>query len=126
MPNKIAVTGTGRSGTNFFAALLTELGKDVKHEAMGSDGIASWCLVANVEDAVYGPGGAILNDDFVVGHQVRHPLKAIGSLTTFNKSSWNTSEQTHLHCHEKSCTGQWCIGLIGMAELSIWRHTPGS
>lgn len=88
MPNKIAVTGTGRSGTNFFAALLTELGKDVKHEAMGSDGIASWCLVANVEDAVYGPGGAILNDDFVVGHQVRHPLKAIGSLTTFNKSSW--------------------------------------
>ena len=88
MVNKIAVTGTGRSGTNFFAAVLAELGKDVKHEAMGSDGIASWCLVANVEDAVYGPGGAILNDDFVVGHQVRHPLKAIGSLTTFNKSSW--------------------------------------
>lgn len=88
MPNKIAITGTGRSGTNFFAAILSELGKDVKHEALGADGIASWCIVPNVKDAVYGPGGEILDDDFVVGHQLRHPLKTIGSLTTFNKSSW--------------------------------------
>ena len=88
MPNKIAITGTGRSGTNFFAAVLSELGKDVKHEALGADGIASWCIVPNVKDAVYGPGGEILDDDFVVGHQLRHPLKTIGSLTTFNKSSW--------------------------------------
>ena len=56
MAKKIAVTGTGRSGTNFFAALLSELGKDVRHEEMGADGIASWCLVADVSDAVYGPG----------------------------------------------------------------------
>ena len=88
MAKKIAVTGTGRSGTNFFASVLSELGKDVRHEEMGADGIASWCLVANVTDAVYGPGGAALNNEFVVGHQVRHPLKTIGSLTTFNKSSW--------------------------------------
>jgi hypothetical protein len=87
-PKKIAILGTGRSGTNFFAAVLSELGKDVKHESLGSDGIASWCLVADVEDAVYGPGGATLDPSFVVGHQVRHPLKAIGSLTTFNRSSW--------------------------------------
>lgn len=88
MANKIAVTGTGRSGTNFFAAILAELGKDVKHEAMGADGIASWCIVPNVKDAVYGPGGDCISNDFLVGHQVRSPLKAIGSLTTFNKSSW--------------------------------------
>ena len=88
MANKIAVTGTGRSGTNFFAAVLSELGKDVKHEAMGADGIASWCIVPNVKDAVYGPGGDCISNDFVVGHQVRNPLKTIGSLTTFNKSSW--------------------------------------
>lgn len=87
-PTKIAILGTGRSGTNFFAAVLSELGKDVKHESMGSDGIASWCLVADVSDAVYGPGGAILDSSFVVGHQVRHPLKTIGSLTTFNRVSW--------------------------------------
>ena len=88
MNNKIAVTGTGRSGTNFFAAILTELGKDVKHEAMGADGIASWCLVPNVKHAVYGPGGSALTEEFVIGHQVRNPLKTIGSLTTFNKTSW--------------------------------------
>ena len=88
MAKKIAVTGTGRSGTNFFAAVLSELGKDVRHEEIGTDGIASWCLVADVADAAYGPGGAALNDDFIVGHQVRHPLKTIGSLTTFNKTSW--------------------------------------
>ena len=88
MAKKIAVTGTGRSGTNFFAAVLYELGKDVRHEEMGADGIASWCLVADVADAVYGPGGAVLDENFIVGHQVRHPLKTIGSLTTFNKTSW--------------------------------------
>lgn len=88
MAKKIAVTGTGRSGTNFFAAVLSELGKDVRHEEMGKDGIASWCLVADVADAVYGPGGSVLNEKFTVGHQVRHPLKTIGSLTTFNKISW--------------------------------------
>ena len=88
MNNKIAVTGTGRSGTNFFAAILTELGKDVKHEAMGADGIASWCLVPNIKNAVYGPGGSALTEEFVIGHQVRNPLKTIGSLTTFNKTSW--------------------------------------
>ena len=95
MASKIAVTGTGRSGTNFFAAVLSELGRDVKHEAMGADGIASWCIVPNVKDAVYGPGGAILTDDFVIGHQVRNPLKTIGSLTTFNRTSWRyISEHT--------------------------------
>jgi len=85
---KIAVLGTGRSGTNFFAAVLAELGRDVQHEKMGADGIASWCLVADVDKAVYGPGGAVLDSSYVVGHQTRNPLKAIGSLTTFNRSSW--------------------------------------
>ncbi len=88
MAKKIAVTGTGRSGTYFFAAVLSALGKDVRHEEMGIDGIASWCLVADVANAVYGPGGGALNENFIIGHQVRHPLKTIGSLTTFNKTSW--------------------------------------
>jgi len=55
---------------------------------MGADGVASWCLVADVKDAVYGPGGLTLGSSFALGHQVRHPLKTIGSLTTFNKASW--------------------------------------
>ena len=86
--NKIAVIGTGRSGTNFFAAVLHELGKDVLHEKFGADGIASWCLVPDCDDAVYGPGGNKLDNTFAIGHQVRDPLKAIGSLTTFNRASW--------------------------------------
>lgn len=89
MSDKIAVIGTGRSGTNFFAAILSEIGKDIKHEALGADGIASWCLVADVQDAVYGPGGLALDSSFTIGHQVRNPLKTIGSLTTFNRASWN-------------------------------------
>jgi len=86
--NRIAVIGTGRSGTNFFAAVLNELGRDVQHEKFGEDGIASWCLVADCNDAVYGPGGNLLDSNFIVGHQLRHPLEAIGSLTTFNRASW--------------------------------------
>lgn len=88
MSDKIAVIGTGRSGTNFFAAILSEIGKDIKHEAMGADGIASWCLVADVQDAVYGPGGLAIDSSYAIGHQVRNPLKTIGSLTTFNRASW--------------------------------------
>ena len=60
----------------------------MRHEEMGADGVASWCLVADVKDAVYGPGGLALDSSFAIGHQVRNPLKTIGSLTTFNKASW--------------------------------------
>lgn len=88
MKKTIAVIGTGRSGTNFFAAVLSELGKDVQHEKFGADGIASWCLVADCDQAVYGPGGNMITSDFAIGHQLRDPLKTIGSLTTFNKASW--------------------------------------
>ena len=98
MKKRIAITGTGRSGTNFFAAILEELGRDVKHEKFGEDGIASWCLVANCDDAVYGPGGSQINKDFIIGHQLRDPLKTIGSLTTFNRASWKfiTENSTNL------------------------------
>ena len=46
MASKIAVTGTGRLAQTFCYS-SAELGRDVKHEAMGSDGIASWCIVPN-------------------------------------------------------------------------------
>ena len=88
MAKKIAVTGTGRSGTKYFASILQELNLDIGHEETGGDGIASWCLVADVKKAVYGPGGAVLDKDFIVGQQVRHPLQTIASLTTINKASW--------------------------------------
>jgi hypothetical protein len=96
LEKKIAVIGTGRSGTNFFAAVLSELGKDVLHEKFGEEGIASWCLVPDCDKAVYGPGGNMISPEFIVGHQLRDPLKTIGSLTTFNKASWKfITSNTH-------------------------------
>ena len=76
MKKKIAVLGTGRSGTNFFAAVLHELGHDVQHEKFGADGIASWCLVADCNDAVYGPGGGAIGFGFYCRAPIAQPLES--------------------------------------------------
>lgn len=84
---RLLVTGCGRSGTKYTAALLQKLGLDVRHEEMGADGIATWCMAVDSDDSPWGGGrrgvrfGAIL-------HQVRHPLRVIPSLTTFTAPSW--------------------------------------
>lgn len=88
LDRKLLVTGCGRSGTKYTAELLQKLGMDVRHEEMGADGIATWCMAVDSEDSPWGGGrrgirfGAIL-------HQVRHPLRVIPSLTTFTAPSWN-------------------------------------
>jgi hypothetical protein len=90
------VTGCGRSGTKYTAELLQKLGLDIRHEEMGADGIATWCMAVDSEDSPWGGGrrgirfGAIL-------HQVRHPLKVIPSLTTFTAPSWEFIEK-HIPC----------------------------
>jgi len=87
-PRKLVlVTGSGRSGTKYVCFVLRRLGLDVRHETMGRDGIASWCMAVDVERAPWGvPRGAY---DFAnVFHQVRHPLAVIASCTTFKDESW--------------------------------------
>ena len=88
-PTKILVVGTGRSGTNHFASVCQNLNVDVGHEEMKSEGISSWCLVSDQPEAPYGPSLQELNsNEFVIGHQLRNPMKTIPSLMTINKESW--------------------------------------
>tara|TARA_B100000768_G_scaffold46017_1_gene44792 strand:- start:761 stop:1480 length:720 start_codon:yes stop_codon:yes gene_type:complete len=86
---KIAcIIGTGRSGTGFIAKALGKAGRDIGHEAMGKDGISSWCLVADDIEPPYGLSWSrVKNLDAVIGHQVRHPVDSILSLLTMNKRS---------------------------------------
>ena len=46
----IVVTGCPRSGTLYTAKLLQAVGFDVRHEALGKDGIVSWYVVPNSPD----------------------------------------------------------------------------
>lgn len=86
---KLLVVATGRSGTHHFASVAQSLGLKIGHEELGENGISSWCLVAETQSAPYGPGRLELNlDEFVIGHQLRNPVKAIPSLVTINNTSW--------------------------------------
>ena len=83
------LVGTGRSGTQHFATVCQGLGIDVGHEALGKHGISSWCLVSDLPYAPYGPARQdLVESEFIVAHQLRHPVKTIPSLMTMNKSSW--------------------------------------
>jgi hypothetical protein len=83
----LLVTGAGRSGTKYVCFVLRRLGLDVRHERIGRDGIASWCMAVDADRAPWGvPRSAY---EFTnVFHQVRHPLAAIASCTTFKDESW--------------------------------------
>lgn len=83
----VLVTGCGRSGTQYTAALLNRLGLAVGHESLGPDGVASWCMAVDSSDAPWGSGRHGLSFAHVF-HQVRHPLDVIPSLTTFAPASW--------------------------------------
>ena len=87
--SKLLIVATGRSGTHHFSSVAQSLGLEVGHEELGDDGISSWCLVAETDDVPYGPGLLELDtDEYVIGHQLRNPVKTIPSLTTMNKASW--------------------------------------
>jgi hypothetical protein len=85
---KILITGCGRSGTKYISRLLTQCGFDIKHEAKGKDGIASWYMVIPNGKAVFGPSFSEFDFDLIV-HQVRNPAKVISSAHTFLDVSWN-------------------------------------
>jgi hypothetical protein len=82
----LLVTGCGRSGTKYISFVLRRLGLDVPHERLGRDGVSGWTLAGPPAGRPYGPEGMVR---FVhVFHQVRHPLHAIASATTFGADSW--------------------------------------
>lgn len=83
----VLVTGCPRSGTKYIAFLLRELGLDVRHEAMGRDGTASWCMAVDADATPWGPPRRA--HAFAASlHQVRNPALVIPSLSTLQPASW--------------------------------------
>ena len=82
------ITGCGRSGTVYMSKVLRQAGLDVGHEKLGKDGAVSplW-LVKDRRYPAYHQQGPRPEFDIIL-HQVRHPLKAIASLTTTAPKSW--------------------------------------
>jgi hypothetical protein len=113
---RLLVTGCGRSGTKFIAALLQNLGMDVRHEQMGADGIATWCMAVESDDSPWGGGRRGVHFKTIL-HQVRHPLKVIPSLLTFTSPSWEFIEQ-YVPCPRKSrsCCAPRSIGITGISR----------
>jgi hypothetical protein len=86
---KLLITGCGRSGTFYAAELWRLLGLDICHERpvgphgkMGEDGAASWLMAANDPNPPFGPSATDYEFETII-HQVRHPLKVIGSVAQF-------------------------------------------
>ncbi len=81
------VTGSGRSGTKYISTVLRVCGLGVGHEHLGVDGIVSgfYCFESD-----HYPGAHVSprpKFDLIL-HQVRDPLKAIGSITTGRSRKW--------------------------------------
>jgi hypothetical protein len=83
----VLVTGCARSATRYTTFVLRRLGLDIRHERLGKDGVASWCLVPDAVETPWGPSSADVTFDVVL-HQVRHPLAVISSVATLKDSSW--------------------------------------
>ena len=94
---RVVIIGTGRSGTAYTSKLLRECGIDVGHESLGKDGASSWYLTTDFEAFDGLDWADIGSEPFVVGQQIRHPLKTIPSLMTFNKRSQDFIRRSGVH-----------------------------
>lgn len=82
---RLVVTGCGRSGTVYMCRVLRGQGLNVQHHAMGVDGTVNWQAAVRLEK--------FKGKDWIIIHQVRYPLHAIGSLTTIKPESWALIEK---------------------------------
>lgn len=94
---RVVIIGTGRSGTSYTSKLLREIGIDVGHEALGKDGMSSWYLTTDFEAFDGLDWTEIESEPYLVGQQIRHPLKTIPSLMTFNKRSQDFIRRSGVH-----------------------------
>eukprot|EP00730_Choanoeca_flexa_P006952 TRINITY_DN12252_c2_g2_i4.p1 TRINITY_DN12252_c2_g2~~TRINITY_DN12252_c2_g2_i4.p1 ORF type:complete len:362 (+),score=63.49 TRINITY_DN12252_c2_g2_i4:190-1275(+) len=89
----VLVTGVGRSGTHHVENALRLMGIYVCHESACADGAISWPYAVVDPDAFYPwerNRARIHRQKFArVFHQVRHPLRVIASLTTYEAYSWD-------------------------------------
>ena len=70
---------------------------DVGHEALGRDGASSWYLTTDFEAFDGLDWADIESQPYLVGQQIRHPLKTIPSLMTFNKQSQDFIRRSGVH-----------------------------
>jgi hypothetical protein len=88
----LLIIGCGRSGTKYISSLLRELGVDIGHEKYGVHGISHWYFTPghHMTKAPWGAPGILFGDyDYKhIFHQIRNPLDAISSITTFTPPSW--------------------------------------
>jgi len=89
---KILVTGCGRCGTKYFAAVLRSVGFQVHHERMGADGISSWYMATEANRVPLGPPPANYTFEHTF-HLVRHPLSAIPAISSLTDESWDYISQ---------------------------------
>jgi hypothetical protein len=93
MKRKLLVTGCGRSGTKYTAAVLRKAGFDIAHEQMRTEGTVSAPFVGYTHPVAgqvqfgyfqrFGHTAGECPNDFLfeqVWHQTRDPLKVIGSI----------------------------------------------
>ena len=94
---RVVIIGTGRSGTAYTAQLLKECGLDIGHEALGKNGVCSWYLTSDFE-AFDGLNWAEIEaQPYLIGQQIRDPLKTIPSLMTFNNRSQDFIRRSGVH-----------------------------
>ncbi len=122
---RLLITGCGRSGTKFAASLLQHLGLDVRHEEMGADGIATWCMAVQSDDSPWGGGRRSVKFATIL-HQVRHPLAVIPSLTTFTPPSWEFIAQ-HVSCPISEpillrAAKYWYYWNLEAEKIAQWRY----
>jgi hypothetical protein len=122
---RVLITGCGRSGTKYVAALLRHLGLDVGHETMGKDGVANWCMAVDCEDSPWGGGRRGITFKTTL-HQIRHPLKVIPSLITADERSWRFIERyVPCYMHEPillRATKYWYYWNLEAERTAEWHY----
>ena len=84
----VLITGCSRSGTSYMSDFLRLNGIQVDHERDAADGTVSWTMVVDAPWTPWGPGRRGFRYRHIL-HQVRHPLKAIGSIVNEEQRAWD-------------------------------------
>ena len=126
----ILVTGCARSGTLYTHEVLKHFGKCMPHEGIGKDGSVSWHLAPLRE----GPAPASLRNYYdiervpyfeQVWHQIRHPLRAVGSWGTCHPNSRDFASKFIGHVPEDPLIGgmyYWLGGNEAVEDRANWTY----
>lgn len=83
----VLITGCSRSGTLYMTKFLQMNGVQIAHENDAPHGTVSWCMAVDADETPWGPGANLFKYTHTF-HQVRHPLKAIASISNEPQKAW--------------------------------------